>query len=802
MQAMKRSDGKLEALVLEAVNVRGVLRGLLFEATVEQRFCNPTTAAIEVMRTFPMPYGAVLLGFEVELGDKRLSGIVVARTEASERYERAVCEGDLAIMLERNHDRSYTVNLGNLAPDERCVVRLRYAQTLVFHERSLRLMIPTVIAPRYGNPIIDGGLAPHQLSEPDMYAEYPFDIEVRLEGELARARVGSPTHPIQVARAARASGATLDEHSVTVSLARQGALDRDFVLVLDELALSSVGIFARDFAQTREVAVLASFCPIAPETAVGALIFKVLVDCSDSMAGDSIDAAKRALARVVQGLAAGDRFAFSRFGTSVTHLTRGLWTTTDASRLSAAQWVNDLRANMGATEMESALASTFALGDTCQADVLLLTDGQIEAIDATIETATRAGQRVFIVGIGTAPAENHLRRLAHATGGACEFIAPGEGVEAAVMRMFHRLRSRRLDNLRVEWPDGRTPVWASPLPECAFDGDTINVFGLFDTAVKGEVRLIAVRNADEGEDVIGCAALNDTLETADAVSRLAAFEWVDALGDSTQARQVAVKYQLVTDSTAVVLIEPRSASEKSAEMPIAYRVPQMMAAGRGGAGSVNAMRASRVERLEFGKRRFMKRSSDPESSRLYLDALDANARYRHDPSAFRPAPLPTGPWSSRQDAARRSLEADPADPRLWSVESGAATLTPLGLATWVSLHSPAEWPASYDALRVIGVPDRVVAWVELELGDPHGQRLPEVRVVREFLEFMKAGEQALATAGALSHFAMVDVYLALRMAADSSDEGERLEKRFFRATGTLRTVTGPHWPPAMSAMRV
>lgn len=162
------------------------------------------------------------------------------------------------------------------------------------------------------------------------------------------------------------------------------------------------------------------------------------------MAGDSIEAAKRALQAVVSQLSPEDKFSLSRFRSTVSHRSRGLWPVTEATKLAAQRWVGVLEADLGGTEMESALASTFNLDSASGADVLLVTDGQISDIDGTIEAARVSGHRLFVVGVGSSPAESHLRLLAEATGGACDFVAAGEAVEPAVMRMFARLRSPRL----------------------------------------------------------------------------------------------------------------------------------------------------------------------------------------------------------------------------------------------------------------------------------------------------------------------------------------------------------------------
>ncbi len=343
-----------ERVTLHGVTVRGELRGLLFEASVEQRFRNPHEQSIEVVYTFPLPWGAVLLEVDVRLGDKHLKGAVVEKRQAEERYEEALAQGDAAIMLEKNHDRSYSLNLGNLAPHEECVITLRYGQTLQFEQHGLRLLIPTVIAPRYGDAVIDGGLQPHQAVEHDLMADYSFDIELRVHGDLAIARVASPSHPIRVAR-----DSEKNVHALTVSLARRGALDRDFVLVLDQLPQDSLTVLAKDCVASDGVVVLASFCPrikaLESEQERAGVSVKILVDCSGSMAGDSMAAAKRALLATVEGMGTGDWFSLSRFGSTVKHRSRGLWSATRNTKLAAQRWIAELDADLGGTDMESAL---------------------------------------------------------------------------------------------------------------------------------------------------------------------------------------------------------------------------------------------------------------------------------------------------------------------------------------------------------------------------------------------------------------------------------------------------------------
>src|ERR1700712_1368165 len=87
---------KGEALVLEGVTASGDLSGMLLDMRIEQRFRNPRPSSLEVVYTFPLPWRAVLLGVDVRLGGRQLTGAVVAKAQAVQGYEDALAEGDTA----------------------------------------------------------------------------------------------------------------------------------------------------------------------------------------------------------------------------------------------------------------------------------------------------------------------------------------------------------------------------------------------------------------------------------------------------------------------------------------------------------------------------------------------------------------------------------------------------------------------------------------------------------------------------------------------------------------------------------
>jgi Ca-activated chloride channel family protein len=238
---------------------------------------------------------------------------------------------------------------------------------------------------------------------------------------------------------------------------------------------------------------------------------------------------------------------------------------------------------MGGTEMETALSAVFALdGRHPEPQVLLITDGEIYEHERLVQQAAQAHHRVFTVGVGTAVAETFLRTLASSTGGACELVAPQEGMAERVLLQFHRLRQPKINDLMVTWPGH--PDWTIAPPQTVFAGDTVHLFAGF-AGVAGSVT---------GELTVSVAQVEDnqtltipllTAEEAE-VPRLAAALRLSSL-PVEEATALALEHQLLSRWTNFLVVAEREA--KAADLPELQKVPQMLAAGWGATGTVDCL---------------------------------------------------------------------------------------------------------------------------------------------------------------------------------------------------------------------
>jgi len=172
---------------LKSVRVDGQLNGLLLNLKARQHYENLSSDNLEVVYTIPLPWGATLLGLNAEVGDRHLHGAVFEKQIATERYEKAVEDGDMPIMVERSKSGLYTANLGNLKPGESAIIEVEFAQLLRFEQGQVRITLPTTVAPRFGDPHVTGGLAEHETVAASLTVEYPLTVKITVNGEMAKA---------------------------------------------------------------------------------------------------------------------------------------------------------------------------------------------------------------------------------------------------------------------------------------------------------------------------------------------------------------------------------------------------------------------------------------------------------------------------------------------------------------------------------------------------------------------------------------------------------------------------------------
>jgi Ca-activated chloride channel family protein len=435
---------------------------------------------------------------------------------------------------------------------------------------------------------------------------FTFEMDVTMGGVIRG--VQSPSHPIEVEQ---------DGTRARVRLAQRNApMDRDLVIVVAADGLDTP--HATVERGERGGAVLLSFVPrFESSTQPADVIF--VIDRSGSMGGSSIAEVRNALQLCLRSLTSGSRFNIVSFGNSFESLFAKSRPYDDASMNEAATFVATLDADMGGTEILPALQWVVSQEPVAglARQVLVLTDGEVTNTDEVIELARRHAStaRFFTFGIGAGASQHLVRAVARASGGAAEFISPGERIEAKVMRQFKRVFASALTDVKVEWGQpGATP--ASDHVPPVFDGERLTIYALTDTPHAATATLsgtLAGRAVAFAVSVDPARAVQgDTIATLAARGRIRTLEEQGEYLESRGSRQrrgrantgasaeiaaLGVKYQLSSRETSFVAIEHRETPVKDrAEL---RRVPVALTSGWGGVqnapyhlGSVQASAAS------------------------------------------------------------------------------------------------------------------------------------------------------------------------------------------------------------------
>ena len=148
---------------LTGIDVSGNIDDVLSRVKITQTYENREEKNIEAVYSFPLPSDAVLLDFTVTIDGRVRHGTVMKKSQARARYEEAVEQGDSAAMLEDNGEGLYSMSVGNLLAGQKIEISFSYSLFNIWNGKLLRFYLPTVIAPKFGDPAkagIDDYLAP------------------------------------------------------------------------------------------------------------------------------------------------------------------------------------------------------------------------------------------------------------------------------------------------------------------------------------------------------------------------------------------------------------------------------------------------------------------------------------------------------------------------------------------------------------------------------------------------------------------------------------------------------------------
>lgn len=518
--------------------------------TVEQEFYNPNARQLEGTFIFPVPKGAQLDKFTMEINGRPVEAELLAADKARGIYEDIVRRLKDPALLEYSGRDLFKVRIFPIEPNAKKRITLSYTQLL----KS------------------DGGMVAFQfpLSTEKFSARPLKNLALKIDLETPRPlkSIYSPTHKVEIKRHG--------ERSATIGFeASDVKPDLDFEMVFSQQS-ADVGLNLLTHKQEGNdgfFLLLASPGEVKTGRTVAKDVTFVL-DTSGSMAGSKLDQAKKALFFCVENLNDTDRFEILRFSTEVEPLFDKLSDVTKESRSKAEEFIKDLKPNGGTAiddALKKALSHRSEKNDRPHA-VIFLTDGrptvgnteENQIVSAALKSAGSA--RIFCFGIGTDVNTHLLDKITEGTRAVSQYVLPEEDIELKVSSFFAKIKEPVLANPKLKFPEGIrvTRVYPAALPDL-FKGEQLVVAGRYSGRAEGEILLTGTVNGEQRAFEFK-AEFPSTAEGHQFIPRLWATRRVGYLLDEIRLNgenkelkdevvELARKYGIVTPYTAFLILE-------------------------------------------------------------------------------------------------------------------------------------------------------------------------------------------------------------------------------------------------------
>ena len=522
------------------------------ETTVRQVFYNPNRSRLEGHFIFPVPKGAVLTDFRMDINGEMQKAELLKAEKARKIYEDIVRNAQDPALLEYAEHDLYKVRIFPIEPNSTKRTRVTYKQVL---KKDSGLVT-------YKYPLNTGKYSAKPIKT--------LSMKMEIESQTPLKSIYSPSHEVEIKRdGAKKAVIGYEQKNVLP----ENNLAIYFTPQKTELGLNLLTHRPDPDEDGYFLLLLSPGIDVKQEKVVEKDVAFVL-DTSGSMAGKKIEQAKKALEFCLHNLNDGDRFEVVRFSTEAETLFSELKEVSDKSRKKALKFVGGLKP-IGGTAINDALATTLKLRPEKSKRpfvVIFLTDGR-PTVGITGEkqivqnVKDEAGKtRVFCFGIGNDVNTHLLDKITESTRAFSQYVLPSEDIEVKVSQFYTKINEPVLadPDVVVSWEANLKQFYPAPLPD-VFKGDQMVVVGRYSGKGKGDLLLAGMVNGKQVkmEYPVEFQAESDE---HDFIPRLWATRRVGYLldqirlhGENKELKEevttLAKKYGIVTPFTAYLILE-------------------------------------------------------------------------------------------------------------------------------------------------------------------------------------------------------------------------------------------------------
>ena len=456
------------------------INGQVATTSIDQVFYNPSGQRLEGTYIFPIPEGAQIDKFLMEVNGKMTAAELLDAKKARSIYEEIVRRAKDPALMEYSNQGMFKVRIFPIEPHKEKRIKIKYTQLLKRDGRITEYIYPLNTEKFSSRPIKS------------------VSIKVDIDSKHELKSIYSPSHQIDTSRKGK--------HKAVVGFEENNTLpDSDFKLFFASgteegkpIGLELFTYRGKNKKDGKEGYYMMLLSPGAwQDDAVVPKDVVFAVDTSGSMRVKKLEQAKAALEFCLGNLNKGDRFDIIRYSTEAEALFEELSPASKKNISEASEFISGLKAG-GGTAIEEALmmAVTHAkISKNKDAiprpfQVIFLTDGRPTIgetrPDKILERLAKVtGEidkpvRVFSFGIGTDINTKLLDRIAEDTRAVTEYVLPEEDIEHKVSRFYTKISQPVMANIKLKAKGGIRLSKRHPgqLPDL-FKGDQLVVFGRY-----------------------------------------------------------------------------------------------------------------------------------------------------------------------------------------------------------------------------------------------------------------------------------------------------------------------------------